>query len=266
MREIRASGKKGGKAHSRSFGGTVWVSETEHHLWQELRQEIVTRSGMSGHIVLYRAAWLGFQLWKMALDGDYELDDLVTVLQEGLAHLADSRPLDREDVPSDALSAWATDMEMIYDKVQARDEALIRILEREGRQRFVELTQERDPDFDPIAWMKRVGLVYELPWREKARRLLGAYLLENGDTPRDEVIAWAREIKLIGDEHGRGSVGGLVKMASQEGFSGAGPYGKWGVPDGMQGIPTIDVSTFTESNDLVGLLDTSGESDDTLIT
>ena len=87
MRDIRASDKKSGKAHSRSFGGTVWVSETEHHLWQGLMQEIVTRTAESRHKVLYKAAWVGFQVWKMALEAGHKVDDLETALEDMLAQI-----------------------------------------------------------------------------------------------------------------------------------------------------------------------------------
>lgn len=267
MRDIGASDKKSGKAHSRSFGGTVWVSETEHHLWQRLLQEIVTRTAESRHKVLYRAAWIGFQVWKLAVDAGYEIEDLETVIQDALSQVGKDRETERPDVPGDSLSAWANDMVLVYERIQERDEALLRILEREGRKRFVELTKRRDPTFNPIAWMKRMSLVYSLPWHEKARRLVGAYLLEKGEMPREDVIEWAYGVGLIADERAPGTKTktDLVKLASTEGFSGAGAYGMWAVPDGMEGIPDLDVDSYQVNNDLMEFMGVGVEEEDTSV-
>jgi hypothetical protein len=268
MRDIHVSDKKSGKKRSRSFASTVWLSDTEYHLWKKLLNEIVTRTGSSGHVVTYKASWIGFQVWKLALDADRDFDDLEVVIQEALSQVGEDRDTARPDVPGDSLSAWANDMVMVYERIQDRDEALLRILEREGRKRFCELTRKRDPTFDPIAWMKRMSLVYSLPWSEKARRLVGAYLLEKGESPREDVIEWAYGVGLIAEERGRGAgtKTDLVKLASDEGFSGAGAYGMWAVPDGMGGIPEVDVDTFTVDNDLMEFMDVGmGEDEDTTV-
>ena len=251
MIDIEVGKHKSGDKKSTYFGGSVWVTMKEHHNWKQLCDLICYKAVQNKFIVQYKAAWIGFQIWLAALDKGVDIDEIEAIIME---HVDTASA--REKVVggvSDALDAWAQQGVRDIEEKTKRDKRLLDNLDDKGWDEFYKQTLEKDPNFDALAWMKRMGMAYDLPWYEKTRRLLIAYFQEYGDTPRAEVIKWASEIGLIGE--GVGTVNAFTKLASEAGFSGAAPQGLWGCPERLKREKVnVDIKKLEGVDNLMGII------------
>jgi len=257
MEEIQVFDKGGAdakeKKRSFSYGFTAWATDAERHKWFKARTEIINRTSQSTSAVTFRATYIGLQYWEYALEHGLNHEQMKQLFDKALAETH----VDESNSISDMLDAWAQESEIAGDEQRARSERMVKALERLGIDKFIQATKEIQPDWDPIAWMKQAGLVYDLSWHEKTRRLLIAYFVQHGEMPRGTVIEWAKKIGLVEGNNGS-TIGAFVKLVSEEGFSGAGQQGMWDIPDRLRSEKvTIDIENL-ETIDNMDIVATFG--------
>lgn len=252
--DIGGDTKKNVKSRSYSSGFTVWASEQEWHKWKRARDELGALTSESNSLNLYRSSFVGFNVRAMAARLDISFEETIAIIQRAMTETANSKQeIINSDSVNNVLLAQAVEDERLYQEQKERDDKLIGVLERKGLNTFIEWVKEIDENFEWLSWLRRVGLAYELPWKEKTFRLLLAYFAQYGEQPRDTVIQWCRETDIIDNEQG-GTIGSLTKLATEFGFSAAGKHGYWALPDVLRKeVPRVDITKFDGTQKFISL-------------
>ena len=250
------SNSKSGNAKSQSFSSTVWVTEGEWHQWKLMRDKLCNITGESHNLLQFRSVYVGNVVRIMSEELGIKFDELVPLLAKVLNEYKEKQ--ESQDVISESLFAEAVSQNHLTSTMRERDEALLKVLELKGLDGFVEWARRIDENFDHIAWLKRAGYAYELPWKDRVTRLLLAYFAQNGPQKTKDVIEWARNIGIIDNKDH--TIAKFTKLGSEAGFSSAGGYGCWDVPDSMRNaVPDINIENYKDGEttimELFGIAD-----------
>jgi len=263
LREIKIAKEKEGKMRSAKIRVSTWMSDTDSHEWDKLQEEtarLIDKNEYGSSV--FRSAWVGAQVRQWAKEKGYTDNDLLERIEEALGRTP-AQKVRQDRINEKSLSSAAMIRgrcrEGVLQREQEFDEMLMNEMTAIGASEFIQAYSDLE-DFDPRAWMARVGMTYSLPWREKVNMLLSLYLTENGPTQKAVVIKWAMDINLIG---GDVTVNDFTVAASQLGFSGAAEYGKWAVPIGHvlgKALENVDIKSVTDAT-----LMTAVTTDDTIL-
>ena len=247
------SQKKKKNTRSRSFAATVWTDDGVWHKWKAAQSKVCNLTAENISLSLFRSAYVGFKVRILALEHDIDYDECLVLLEKAFSEYITKRDVDDNTAISDELLLHVVEEQSRHKRMRERDEQLMAVLDAKGIDLFSKWIQDIDPEFDHLAWLRRVGCAYELSWRDRVYRMLLVYFAENGETPWLDVVTWAREVGLIG-KGTEGNLGTFKKLASEFGFSGAGKQGYWNLPDTLRPqVPSIELSEFSKDTTIMSL-------------